>query len=389
MQMNVLGIFLAALAVGACSDAGTSVGVASSDTRAAAAIKVSFESPTITVGQSTRAMATLVDPTGATITPPSDLSWNSTDASIASVSTSGVVTALKVGTVMISASALGKSANAALNVGAAIALPVFQDNFDSGSRAAAQGGYRWTDFSSTVSVSSTKGFSGSHSLEFVFGPDALTAADDSDAEQRFQFGAYLPEVWIEYMLYVPSNYFHRAVLGVGDTFNNKFITFWRDDYASATDFRIRVELYPVGVGGVFPTSSPLVPSVGSSSLRPVSTTSTSAGGSFDIGGAQVSPPTPDRNFISPTGPVKVGDWTQIRVHVKAASALKTNDGMLEIWANGNIVYRKNNGDLIGPSGNRELHNGYLLGWANSGFTEKTVINVDDFKIYASNPGWTP
>jgi hypothetical protein len=116
MQMNVLGLFLAAF-VGACSDTGTSVGVAAT-ARAATAIKVSFDSPTITVGQSTRATATLVDSSGSTITPPSDLRWSSTDATIASVSTTGVVTALKVGTVMIAASALGKSANAVLNVDA-------------------------------------------------------------------------------------------------------------------------------------------------------------------------------------------------------------------------------------------------------------------------------
>jgi uncharacterized protein YjdB len=351
-------------------------------------VAVTIAARSLAVGQTTQAAATPRDSTGAPLSGRA-IAWSSSKPTVASVSPSGLVTSVSVGSANIIGTSETRSGSASIAVTPTRALPAFQDSFESGARAAVQGGYKWTEYNSAVSVSSAKAFSGTHSLEFVYGPDALTAADDSDAEQRFHFGAYLTEVWVEYMLYVPSNYFHRAVLGVGDTFNNKFISFWRDDYVSATDFRIRIEDYPNGGGGVFPSSRPLVRSVGSSSIRPVSTTSTSAGGSFDIGGAQVAPPAPDRNFISPSGPIKVGDWTQIRVHVKAASGLKTNDGVLELWANGSIVFRKNNGDLIGPSGNRELHNGYLFGWANSGFTQKTVMNIDDFKIYASNPGWAP
>jgi hypothetical protein len=34
-----------------------------------------------------------------------------------------------------------------------------------------------------------------------------------------------------------------------------------------------------------------------------------------------------------------------------------------------------------------LRNGYLLGWANSGFAQETVFYVDNVKFYQTSPGW--
>ncbi|CAN5541662.1 hypothetical protein BH09GEM1_BH09GEM1_01810 [soil metagenome] len=393
MRIQFLRTCAVGVLVGACSDAGASVGIGGTiDNHALATITISLAGAGITVGQSTQATATFQDASRVPVFVPTDsVRWMSSSTAIATVSLSGVVTGVATGPAVITASAMTKSGSLGLTVAPANATPVFQDNFDTGVRATSQGGYAWTSSTATVSVSSVRAFSGSNSLEFVFGPNALTAGADADAEQRFQFGAYLPEVWLEYMLYIPSNYFHRAVLGVNDTFNNKFIAFWRDDYASATDFRPRIELYPFGANGIFPSTTPtVVPALGSSQIRVVSTTSTTTGAnSIDVLQPQVTPLPPAPNLISPVGPIKIGAWTQVRIHVKAASARFANDGVLELWADGVIVYRKTNGDLIGPSGNRELHNGYFLGYANSGFTDRTVLNIDDVKMYAANPGWTP
>lgn len=256
------------------------------------------------------------------------------------------------------------------------ALPVFQDNFDTGARAGPQSGYQWSPpgGQQPPAVSNTRAFSGAYSLKFGFGPDAATPGDDSSSEQRFVLGAYLSEVWVEYMLYVPTNFYHRKV--PGDTHNNKFFVLWRDTYSGSSDWLVDVEFE----AQFDPRND------GTSRIRPT----TGTGIVYNIPNPQLTTANLINNGVTPvTGAwaITPGNWTRIRIHVRMSTGVGTNDGVLEMWANNALFFAKTNGNFIGTTGVRDLRNGYLLGYANSGFNNLTEMFVDDFKIYDANPLW--
>ena len=72
----------------------------------------------------------------------------------------------------------------------------------------------------------------------------------------------------------------------------------------------------------------------------------------------------------------MGKWTEVIIHTKFASAAN-NDGVVEVWKNGKLehgVYNVRNHSSTGPNG---VDKGYLLGWANTGFQNTTIIYIDD------------
>ncbi len=60
-----------------------------------------------------------------------------------------------------------------------------------------------------------------------------------------------------------------------------------------------------------------------------------------------------------------------------------------MWVNGKLVLSKTDGDFWNARrmSKTALKNGYIMGWSNSGFTERTEFFVDDFAIYDHDPGW--
>ena len=89
-----------------------------------------------------------------------------------------------------------------------------------------------------------------------------------------------------------------------------------------------------------------------------------------------------------------GQWSQIRVHLKAASSAGATNGVSELWVNGALAYQKTNGDFSNLNGGQLngiypalLHNGYLMGYTNGWYSVNTTIYIDDFKIYDTDPGW--
>src|SRR5690606_21754621 len=81
-----------------------------------------------------------------------------------------------------------------------------------------------------------------------------------------------------------------------------------------------------------------------------------------------------------------GRWNHFRWHSKMASSSSSNDGVVEVWWNGTLVARDTSMDIYG-SGRNYIDQGYLLGWANSGFASKTSIFIDDVRFYDTDPGW--
>ncbi|HEX2189965.1 MAG TPA: hypothetical protein VHG51_13755 [Longimicrobiaceae bacterium] len=266
------------------------------------------------------------------------------------------------------------------------ATPIFRDGFDTGARAAAQGGYRWTAAQAksgdAVTVSREKARSGSYSLKFLFGADRT--CDDSWAEQRFQLGEDLREVWIEYYIYFPNGteglgakYHHRQPMKKTSTgtcsttpdvdTNNKFLALWDLDYR---DKDVMV---------VYETRRSTAAAEGDSNLNGLWGTDTRAAGNYNQPGGRWNAAITDQLR---------GRWVQVRAYSRVADSKSIANGVVRLWADGVLRIDMQNLDLAPTAGgNRFFRNGYILGWSNAGFNRNTAVYVDDVKIYRSSPGW--
>jgi uncharacterized protein YjdB len=88
-----------------------------------ATVTIVLNSPSLNVGQSTQAVATLKDANGNTLTG-RVVTWSSSDTTLARVSTTGAVTAIAAGTANIVATSEGKSGSATLTVTTPPPVPV-------------------------------------------------------------------------------------------------------------------------------------------------------------------------------------------------------------------------------------------------------------------------
>ncbi|HMC54600.1 MAG TPA: Ig-like domain-containing protein, partial [Gemmatimonadaceae bacterium] len=87
-----------------------------------ASITATLGSSTLTVGQSTQASAVLKDDASNVLTGRT-VSWTTSDATVATVSADGLVTAIKAGSAAITATAEGKSGSATVSVSAPVLVP--------------------------------------------------------------------------------------------------------------------------------------------------------------------------------------------------------------------------------------------------------------------------
>ena len=88
-----------------------------------------------------------------------------------------------------------------------------------------------------------------------------------------------------------------------------------------------------------------------------------------------------------------GRWMHFQFHARLGTGPEALDGLMEIWVDGvktTAVDRKTGQpglDLFNSKGMNYFNQGYLLGWANSGFDEDTYIFIDDVRFYEDDPGW--
>jgi hypothetical protein len=326
---------------------------------------------TLTVGDNyVQFSATAIDQWGATIDTLRFV-WTAEPQSILAATDSGLVGAIAPGVGEVTVTAGDSVGRATVRaVAPVLGTPVFQDGFESGARSGPQNGYGWGSVTTaTVSVSSDRAFSGTYSLKFSFGLPPDPPGQDSWAEARLGFGEYLPAVWVEYMLYVPSNFVHRT----DPPSNNKFFMAWRDTYGSGGDWRAGYEYEDNGSGDS---------RLRMMSNRYANSVMTSNGLNPQLG--QSAP------LVTNTGPLARGAWTWIRAEFRAATAAGANDGVMRLWAGNVLIGEKTDGDFWNSVGDPEtlLHNCYILGWSNSGFAALTEFFVDDLKIYSRNPGWS-
>lgn len=250
------------------------------------------------------------------------------------------------------------------NTQQATAGAMLQDNFETGNLTKPQtGGGSWAGTNAgsgdKVQVSTTLAKTGIYSLQFTFAGGA--PGEDAWAEQRFELGGRYPEVWVKYDLYIPNNYYHR--IDAPSANNKAFVHLWAGQYSGGTGLGAGFEVQPDGAGGSIIDFHPFRPD--SSHVR-----DTVRGGK----GIELS----DR-----------GTWVEFICQVKAASPAN-NDGIARVWktpqgGTKKLIFERTDVKLYNADGNF-FERGYLLGWSNSGFTDTTVLHIDNITISDSAMG---
>jgi hypothetical protein len=245
---------------------------------------------------------------------------------------------------------------------------LFNDDFAHGNRCArggSQHGFGWAevqsgDPDSVVTVRDPDSPSGC-ALAFVFGGSS-NLADDAWAEQRFRVGQVrgepLREVFVGFVIHTPPNYVHRDAKGPD---NNKLLRLWDRSYNKS--------MVHLGMS-TMPRKQPF----GSSQL--------------------------EVEYSTPRGSEGKGPWSPafrangvdtVGFYVRTSSGIGMPDGAIRIWWNRRLVYDQAGLMLAkpqaAPGAFNGIGNGYLLGWSNSGFSERTEFHVWRFVIAPQPVAW--
>jgi hypothetical protein len=237
----------------------------------------------------------------------------------------------------------------------AMAKILFEDSFESGdtNKVNASTGAGWTTTnvgnSDSISVVNEKSHTGSYSLKFHFAGNS-SLSDDAFSEARFTLGEAQTDVYIRFYVFFPSDYVHRDATGSD---NNKFFDLWGNTYTKNTrllqtwcydkdDF---VEQFVFAANGG---------------------TSLNCSGSVDN--------VQGERYYMPKS--LLGRWVSFEIHNKMDNG--TGNGEMELWVDGvQKISIKNMSWSNSPCGPGFFLDGYLLGWANSGFSKNTDIYIDD------------
>lgn len=236
---------------------------------------------------------------------------------------------------------------------------VFEDDFEGGEDGSVWGSS--TRISYGVACSSDSNYS-SKVLQFNYQGDP----DNSFSEKRFAFPAST-QVEISYRFFVPANYTHKAPGG-----NNKLFALWSGSYGvAASNISILSEYNRSSTG-----------QAGSHPDLYIGEDGNNYGHTsyFDQSG--------DRIFLE-----NDGAWHNMHIYVELAEQ-EGAYGKAEIWLDNRLILSNEwpldvQYDAKGVPSSQQiaystrgnfLDQGYIFGWANSGFDEETVFCVDDFVL---------
>lgn len=216
-----------------------------------------------------------------------------------------------------------------------------------------------------------------HSLQGTYIAKPLGEPNGSP-QLNFSWTTELDELWFEWVVHFPSTYVHRNNYTPPSTplvDNNKFWIFWGGAYSMGS-VQVGCELLTDGTGGTGTSN-------GKSYSRPLARRSTD-GLYIEIAGI-------GNNVVIGSGaPCVPGTWNTIRGYMKKESSLGAADGAYTQWING-VRTEHATGVRIGASDPAKVatgfHRGYFLGFANSGFTDDTVIHTQRIAFYDTDPGW--
>ena len=210
-------------------------------------------------------------------------------------------------------------------------------------------------------------YKGQNSLRFRF----PGGGSDSWAEQRFDIGTPLKEVWMSFSLRIPAEY--KAYYPPNGTrSNSKFFTLLMDGYENrgeGTTVVANIWSKPDGSGAL--------------------------GISATFGNYQKTGADPRHvdKFIS--YPDDLGKWMKVVVRVKSETTPGAKDGLIQVWrlregeAELTMVYDSENLEIrLPPPGKVQgFKLGRLLGWSNPGYPDVTELEflLDDFVLSGNNP----
>lgn len=253
---------------------------------------------------------------------------------------------------------------------------VFFDDFSSGDLSHSENGISYYN-SPNVSVVASSPIASLPAARFRFGPDAI--GEDSDAELAWESETWSTEdIWISYYLSIPANYYHRN--DAPD--NNKGFSYTWDiggfDLYNNSDVAMGTNFFPNGDGTSKASHYLFGAEPGADEHQGPS------------GYPQYFP-----NGVGGIGIIEADDiGSVLRVvinHRYATQAAPSSDGVAQIWkqrVNASTLVPTtgwikildiDDGDWYVP-GAPGFGTGYILGWANSGFTEQTDLYIKDLRI---------
>lgn len=237
---------------------------------------------------------------------------------------------------------------------------LFSDGFESGAFGFQQNGIRWTD-RARVDNTNVIARTGSRSARFLQG---TPLGDGSWSELRFGGLPQLTEVFLQFYLYMPSG---AEIPSVGPRVrvpfpggNDKFFRLWANTYGQPPEVGASTWSKPGEIGVL-----------GREYFY-----------SYDNGtvmgmGQGPDPVPPEVPFIIDANK---GRWVQVRIRCKV-SGPNNRSGVIQMWADGVLVGNDTALHNYPPNGvNNYYVNGYLLGWANSGFPAGQMMYIDDVTI---------
>ncbi len=259
--------------------------------------------------------------------------------------------------------------------------PYFEDGFenysvgDTLSTSVSPNGFSWgtNGYGNYVPVSSNFSHSGNKSLRFSY--PGVPSGSDGQRQEGFQLvqnaSSAPTEVWLDWWVYFPSNFVWRYNETPGN--NNKLMVLWAQSYSVSTDLLSDLE-YQSFVG--IPTA------------RAHITLRSNPLGEPDIYGSGDA--NADLGIIFNSSEEIAGTWNHIQYHLRAGKSDFSDNGTFQVWLNGNKIVQSYADYPIytaEPPANNFWMNGYIMGWANSGFTNVTSFYIDDFKVYMQDPNW--
>lgn len=237
---------------------------------------------------------------------------------------------------------------------------LFTDTFESGGFSTRQNGVWWSS-TPWAEVTNAIAHTGSKSVRFRQGESREWA------EMRFSGLPRMPEVFVQFYLYMPSGleqpYVGPRVTVPNNHGNDKFFRLWGGNPES---IRYGASTWDANDG----TSS-----LGIEYRY-------NDGHEMWLMGEGVAGIPKLRGFIG--SPAYQGRWVEVRIRCKVASPAN-NDGVIQVWIDRTLALNATALASYAWGGVANyFEDGYLLGWANNGFPTGQNMYLDDFTVSATS-----
>jgi hypothetical protein len=213
---------------------------------------------------------------------------------------------------------------------------------------------RWTDYPA-VDVTSVIARTGTRSARFKQGiPDG----DGDWAELRFGGMPNLTEVFLQFYLFMPKGNespFVGPKVAAANGANDKFFRLFAETYAQPPEIGASTWGGMLGREYFYSYDNGTV-----------------------LGMGEGEAPYPPKYALFTDA--NMGRWVRVRIRGKVSGA-DNRSGVIQVWIDDALAINSTALHNYPPGGARNYYvNGYLLGWANSGFLPGQKMYIDDFTM---------